>query len=140
MENPCIVDDFISLFWRLSLVTLNSFIFLFGQEKMVVSIGTDIVEIERVKKVLLRFGGRFVQRILTQGEISEWHRRGCAEGFLARRFAAKDISIKNDQKGAPFVVLSDKAGSLLESFGATRVLLSISDERSYAIAYAMIVS
>ncbi len=158
MENPCIVDDFIGLFWRLSFVTLNSFVFLFGQEKMVVSIGTDIVEIERVKKVLLRFGGRFVQRILTQGEISEWHRRGCAEGFLARRFAAKeaiskalktgisesinfqDISIKNDQKGAPFVVLSDKAGSLLESFGATRVLLSISDERSYAIAYAMIVS
>ena len=100
---------------------------------MVVSIGTDIVEIERVKRVLLKFGARFVKRILTQSEIREWHRRGCTEGFLARRFAAKeaiskalktgisgslnfrDISVENDQKGAPFVVLSDKTGRLLES-------------------------
>ncbi len=125
---------------------------------MVISIGTDIVEIERIKRVLLRFGERFVQRIITQKEISEWQRRGCGEAFLARRFAAKeailkalmtgisgglsfrDISVENDLRGAPFVVLSKKAGQLLASFGATRVLLSISDERSYAISYAMVVS
>ncbi|MAH73142.1 MAG: hypothetical protein CBC09_03515 [Cellvibrionales bacterium TMED49] len=125
---------------------------------MVVSIGIDIVEIERIKSVLLKYGGRFVERTLTQSEISEWHRIGCAEGFLARRFAAKeaiskalktgisgglsfqDISVANDRKGAPFVILSERAGSLLESFGATQILLSMSDERRYAIAYAMAVS
>jgi holo-[acyl-carrier protein] synthase len=123
---------------------------------MIIAIGTDIVEIARIAKVLERQAGRFVERILCPSEQEQYASRGNPVAFVATRFAAKeaiakalgtgighgvsfqDMQISNDDKGAPHVQLSGGAAEVMRSRGGQRVLLSLADERDYAIAYAML--
>jgi|TARA_B110000503_G_scaffold133152_1_gene210185 holo-[acyl-carrier protein] synthase len=123
---------------------------------MIIAIGTDIVEIERIAAVLERQAERFVERILCPSEREQYAARGKPVAFLATRFAAKeaivkalgtgighgvsfqDMQISNDDKGAPHVELSGGAAGVMQSLGGQRVLLSLADERDYAIAYAVL--
>jgi len=123
---------------------------------MVKGIGTDIVEVERVEKVLQRQGGKFVQRVLTATEQQEFFRLNHSVAFLAKRFAAKeavakalgtgigrgvsfqDINVGNNDKGAPCIVLSGGAAEALNNLGATEVLISLADETNYAVAFAIL--
>ena len=123
---------------------------------MTIAIGTDIVEIARIAELLERQPQRFVERILCPAELEQYASRGNPVAFVAKRFAAKeaiakalgtgighgvsfqDMQISNDQKGAPHVQLSGGAAEVMQSRGAQRVLLSLADERDYAIAYAML--
>ena len=123
-----------------------------------IAIGTDIVTVARVEEVWRRHGDRFVERILTAPE-----RERCAQlaepwRFLARRFAAKeaiakalgcgigvrlswqDMRIENNGEGAPRVHLTTRGLALAAEQGGARVLLSISDEREYALAFAALVA
>jgi len=124
----------------------------------VIGIGTDIVALERLRSVWERHGERFAARILTPGE----QRRCLAQRepwrFLAKRFAAKeaiakslgcgigialswqDLQIDSDPAGAPLVRLSPRAQALAQSRGGSRVLVSISDERDYAVAFAALLA
>jgi holo-[acyl-carrier protein] synthase len=124
---------------------------------MTIAIGTDIVEIRRIADVLERQGDKFVQRILTASEIEEYRARGNSVAFLAKRFAAKEAIAKalgtgigrgisfqqlvtsNNLEGAPEVDLQDAAAQRLTEIGGTKVLLSLSDEKNYALAYVAIV-
>ncbi|MGB1333327.1 MAG: holo-ACP synthase [Porticoccaceae bacterium] len=124
---------------------------------MTIAIGTDIVEIKRIADALERQGDKFVQRILTASEIEEYQARGNSVAFLAKRFAAKEAIAKalgtgigrgisfqqlvtsNNLEGAPKVELQDTAAQRLKEIGGTKVLLSLSDEKNYALAYVMIV-
>ncbi len=56
-----------------------------------VSIGVDIIEIERVKTAIKQWGKRFLNRIYTEAEL-----RTCQDGLssLASRFAAKEAVMK----------------------------------------------
>lgn len=123
---------------------------------MAIAIGTDIVEIARIGEAVSRQGIKFAQRILSQAELEVYQAKNDSISFLAKRFAAKeaiakalgtgigygvsfqDIVISNNQKGAPEVSLRGGAAEVLNSLGASKVLLSISDEKDYALAYAMI--
>lgn len=125
-------------------------------EFLVRGIGTDIVDIERIAQVLQRQGDRFLKRILTVAEQSEYDRRKQAIRFLANRFAGKeavakalgtgiaqgvtfqDIEILPDANGAPRVRLSGSAAEHLERLQASQVLLSLSDEKQVVVAYALI--
>lgn len=123
-----------------------------------IAIGTDIVEIARVEAVWQRQGGRFAERILTPLE-----REACAATaqpwrFLAKRFAAKeaiakslgsgigvalswqDMEISSDASGAPLVQLTHRGSALARSRGGSRVLLTLSDERAYAVAFAVLLA
>lgn len=118
---------------------------------MILGIGTDIVEIERIQEVLSRHGKRFLHRILTLKE------QECAHGaqttqFLAGRFAAKeaiskalgtgisdgvawtDIEILNDELGKPVVMLAEH---VRERFQNPQIDVSISHSKLYAIAFAI---
>ena len=124
---------------------------------MTIAIGTDIIDIQRVADAVERQGDKFVQRILTQSEISEYQARGHSVSFLAKRFAAKEaiakalgtgigrgisfqhMVISNNAEGAPQVELQDNAAERLNQLDGTNVLLSLSDEKNYAIAYVAIV-
>ncbi|MGB2102876.1 MAG: holo-ACP synthase [Porticoccaceae bacterium] len=124
---------------------------------MTIAIGTDIVEIKRIADALERQGDKFVQRILTASEIDEYQARGNSVAFLAKRFAAKEAIAKalgtgigrgisfqqlvtsNNLEGAPEVELQDTAAQRLTEIGGTKVLLSLSDEKNYALAYVAIV-
>ena len=124
---------------------------------MALSIGTDIVDIDRIGASLERLGERFAERVLSVEELRQWRDKSSSVAFLARRFAAKeavskalgtgigrgvsfqDIVITHNAQGAPQVQLSGGAQAALEAMAASRVLISLSDERRYAIAYAMAV-
>ena len=123
---------------------------------MTIAIGTDIVEIKRIADALERQGDKFVQRILTESEIAEYRGRGNSVAFLAKRFAAKEaiakalgtgigrgigfqhMVVSNNAEGAPHVELQQSAAERLKQLGGSKVLLSLSDEKNYALVYVAI--
>lgn len=122
---------------------------------MVVSIGTDIVAVARIDAVLQRHPVAFPRRILHEDELARFHSLNQSVAYLARRFAAKeaiskalrsgigtvgwrDLRVLSDAAGAPVVTLYGRALERLESLGGRRVHVSLSDERAYAVAFAVI--
>ncbi|ASK54514.1 holo-ACP synthase [Vibrio tarriae] len=119
---------------------------------MIVGLGTDIAEIERVEKALARSGENFARRILTDSELEQFLALKQQGRFLAKRFAAKeaaskalgtgiaqgvsfhDFTISNDALGKPLLSLSGKAAQLAAQLQVVNIHLSISDERHYAMA------
>ena len=112
-----------------------------------IGIGTDILEIARLEKALLRSGGKFLEHILTPDERKIAENKGRAvTDFYAGRWTAKeavskmlgtgigkdcsfqDINILNNEKGAPYVILSGAAKKTAETLGITKIHISISHE------------
>lgn len=120
---------------------------------MIIGIGIDLVDIDRLERLLDRHGSRFASRIFTEGEIAycESHnRRG--EGYAAR-FAAKeaarkafgaatsiaglgwrDVEIISSGEGAPHLELHGRARALARQLGVTRVHVSLTHATNQAIA------
>lgn len=121
-----------------------------------IGIGTDIVQIERIKESVEKLSERFVNRILTGQEQAIYEQRNQSLVFLANRFAAKeavskalgtgiaqgirftDIEILPDELGAPTVQLHGKALERLGKLNGTQVKISLSDERDFAVAFAVV--
>lgn len=119
---------------------------------MVLGVGNDIVEIERIKTNLERYKTRFLNRVFTAHEQYYCLKRKEPALHFAGRFAAKeaivkalgigfsqgltwlDVEIKNDVNGKPFVEFSPK---LKELFGSPQILISISHCHRYATAFAI---
>ena len=115
---------------------------------MIIGLGTDIVEIERVAAVLSRHGEHFSERVFTPGESAQAHDR---ISYFAGRWAAKeaaakalgcgigemcaltDIEVIDDEAGAPRLSCTAPA---LKRFSGTglRWHVSISHEKAYAVA------
>ena len=112
------------------------------------SVGVDIIEIDRVAATLARFGDRFLQRIYTAGEIA--YCRGRAPQ-LAARFAAKEavmkalgtgthgvgwqeVEVTRKRSGEPGIALHGRAATRAEKLGIDRLALSLSHSRHYAVA------
>ncbi len=118
----------------------------------VVGLGTDIVDISRLEKALEKEPTQLAKRILTTLEFEHFENARFPARFLAKRFAAKeaavkalgtgiaqgvsfqDIEISHDALGKPLLTLSGKALDVAESMGVKQVLLSLSDEKKYAVA------
>jgi holo-[acyl-carrier protein] synthase len=118
-------------------------------------IGTDIVQIARIKSTFEKQGVRFVTRLLTDEEQVVFKARHSPISFLANRFAAKeaiskalgtgiaggvrfcDIEVLPNEHGAPTVYLMGAAKARLIEQGGQEVKVSISDERDYAVAFAV---
>ncbi|WP_123105680.1 holo-ACP synthase [Acidithiobacillus sulfuriphilus] len=125
---------------------------------MIVGLGTDIVDVERMAGLYERFDGRLVARLLSaqeQGELPAGRAEGAA--FLARRFAAKEAALKalgsglragirwsdlevgHDVLGAPQLAFSGMAAAALARLGqGVGSWLSISDERRFAVAVVIL--
>lgn len=117
---------------------------------MIIGIGTDIVRIERIERLLLKFGDKFIFRILSSQEILKFNENANKTSFLAKRFAAKeavakalgtgfgvhlffkDIIISNNDMGCPLVFVDRDIAQ------GKNILLSIADEMDVAIAFAVI--
>ena len=112
------------------------------------SVGVDIIEIDRVAATLARFGDRFLQRIYTTSEIA--YCRGRAPQ-LAARFAAKEavmkalgtgtrgvgwqeVEVTRKRSGEPGIALHGRAATRAEKLGIDRLALSLSHSRHYAVA------
>lgn len=122
---------------------------------MILGIGTDIVSIPRIRDTLDRHGARFAQRILSDIELVALNDTKDPVAWLAKRWAAKEafgkaagsgilapltwagIGIGHDDAGRPLFELNDAIAFHLQSRGVTRIHLTISDERDYAVAFVI---
>ncbi len=116
--------------------------------------GVDLVEVGRIKKALDRWGQRFLCRVFTSRERDYCMRKAFPAQSLAARFAAKeavlkamgtglsggigwtDVEVVNDPKGKPEVRVGPRIARLI---GNSRILLSISHSKQFAIAQAILV-
>lgn len=119
---------------------------------MIYGVGTDLIEIRRVERVLARFGDRFARRILCEPELARFRRHRQPVAYLAKRFAAKEaftkalgtgihapanwhgVWVSNLRSGKPVLEFSTALGELLERRGIRRAHVSLSDEREMASA------
>jgi len=123
---------------------------------MIVGIGTDITEIQRIETAIEKYGSRFADRIFTktEQEYCESYKKGKYEHYAAR-FAAKEafskaigtgitdgykfneIGIYNEKSGKPVIQLY---GGLLEKWGDCEVHISLSHTGTLAIAMIVLES
>ncbi len=125
---------------------------------MNISIGTDIIDINRIKKVIIKYNYKFKKRCFHKGEILKSESRLNIVESYAKRYAAKeacakalgtglakgvywkDIEIKNNKNGKPLIKLHNRALAYLhKNFGKnSNIEVSLSDEKDYAIANVLI--
>lgn len=119
---------------------------------MTIASGIDIVEIEKIRELIEKRGAKFLARVFTGGELDYCNRQVDKYQHFAARFAAKEavmkalgsgwtggvqwrhIEIRNNEKGAPSVVLHKKALALFTGSGFTQTSVSLSHCRAYAVA------
>jgi len=119
---------------------------------VIAGLGTDIVEIGRIVRMLEKFGDAFRERICTPSELVEGGRRRHASTYYAGRWAVKeavakalgcgigencaftDIELGNNPSGAPFLKLSGKAAEYAAQRGGGKFHVSLSHEATYATA------
>lgn len=118
---------------------------------MPTSIGIDIVEIERIRRALLRWPG-FAARLFTPGERTYCERRADTAPHYAARFAAKeaaakalgrplrwhDVEVTSDERGQPRLILSGRAAALAGISEGGRLLVSLSHSRQHAVACVLL--
>jgi len=121
---------------------------------MIVGIGNDIIEIERVEKAILKEG--FKNKVYTQKELENIEKRGNrtetyagifsakeavskAIGTGVREFSLIDLEILNNDLGKPYVVVSKKLDKILKNKKEDyQIEISISHSKKYATAMAII--
>jgi len=121
---------------------------------MVLGLGIDIIEIERIKKSIERYGDRFLNKVFTNEEIKYCNSKFNKYQHYAARFAAKeavykaltsgwkeglrwkDIEIQNDASGMPSINSTGKLQSFLS--GDTQLRISISHSQNYVTSVAII--
>ncbi|MBU6421167.1 MAG: holo-ACP synthase [Gammaproteobacteria bacterium] len=123
---------------------------------MIFGIGTDLVEVARVRAAWQRFGEHFARRVLMAEELEGFRRAPDAVRFLATRFAAKEAIVKAlgtgfrhgmwlrdsghvpDARGKPCVIFSARGQALCRRLGAGDAFVSLSDEAGLVLAFAVI--
>ena len=120
---------------------------------MIVGIGCDIIEIERIARAIK--SESFIRRVFTAEEAAYCQRRGQqAAASFASRFAAKEavlkalgtglregslqeIAVDNDGLGKPLVQLSGHFAMLAKQLGVKNIQISLSHSRELATAYVI---
>jgi holo-[acyl-carrier protein] synthase len=128
---------------------------------MIVGIGSDLCNIERIEKSLGRWGDKFLSRVFTETERAKAASRPfTAAGTLAKRFAAKeafskavgtgfkrgvhmkDIGVVNLPSGAPTLMLTGGARARLDALApdghAIDIHLTLTDEHPWAQAFVIL--
>ena len=122
---------------------------------MILGIGTDLVDIARMRAALDRHGERFARRILSPAEWPDWQASGDPARLLAKRFAAKEafgkalgtgvaapatlhaVRVGHDALGKPLFEFAPALAEHMRERGL-HAHLSLSDETDYVVAFAVI--
>ena len=120
-------------------------------------IGVDLVKNQRIKQSIKKKG--FIEKIFSKKEIGYSQKTSNKVNFFAKRFAAKeafskalgtglrmnlnfkDIEVMNDKMGKPYYVKNIKINKIINKRFKTKnyqCFLSISDEKKYSTAFAII--
>lgn len=123
---------------------------------MIFGIGTDIVQIERVKHVYDRYGERFVDRLLLPQEEQAFRAYSRPVRFLAMRFAAKeaivkamgtgfahgmwirDTGIAPNAWGRPEIIWSQRGRKLCDELGIGEGHVTLTDEAGLVVAMVVL--
>lgn len=121
---------------------------------MICGIGTDITEVKRFQKWIK--DPQMIERFFNKNEIKENGTDSSRCQHYAVRFAAKeafskalgtgiigfelkDVYIKNDNEGKPYLIIEKSAEKLVrEKYGECKLHVSLSHEKEYAIAFVII--
>ena len=127
-------------------------------QSMIVGMGIDIAEVDRIAQSIERFGARFLQRIYTEAEIRYCDSKANRAERYAGRFAAKEAAMKalgtgwnygvrwrdcevaRMPGGRPTMRFHGKAGEFAAKLGARNIALSISHTEDQAIAHVILES
>ena len=123
---------------------------------MILGTGIDIVNIERIEHLMIRWGDLFLGRVFTEREIARCQQQARPPECFATRFAAKeaflkaigwglrngiqwiDIEVENDPMGKPFFMVYRKAREVLDDLRVQTSLLTLSHEPPYAVAHVIL--
>lgn len=124
---------------------------------LLIGLGADLVDVDRIRGVVERQGERFLQRVYTEEERLYCFGMKHPYPHLAARFAAKEavskafttgigaelgwksISVYHGERHEPRVRLDEKGQQLLKEIGASHVLLTLSHTQTAAMAVAALV-
>lgn len=125
---------------------------------LVRGVGTDLIECERIERVLARQKERFLERVFTEGERSYCLAMKNPVPHLAARFAAKEavskcfttgigeslgwksIEVVKGEREGPMIRLDAGGQALMERLGVHEVLVSLSHTAHYGLAVAVLVA
>lgn len=124
---------------------------------MIIGTGIDIVEIDRFKESVRKYGSSFLKKIFTANEISYSKKRRFSDQHFAARFATKeavlkafgdepgtirkwtDIEVSNDRNGKPLVSFHGSAERLRKKKNIEKVIVSMAHSRNHAVANAILI-
>ena len=122
---------------------------------MIVGVGTDIVDVERIEKVYNKQGQTFANRLLSDRELKDFKNQLYPERFLAKRWALKeavskalgtgisqgvrfkDMSVSHHESGQPFLILEGSTKEKSDELMITNWQISISDEKHHTVAFVV---
>ncbi|MEM8843478.1 MAG: holo-ACP synthase [Pseudomonadota bacterium] len=117
--------------------------------------GIDIVEIQRLQEIIDKNGNRFAEKVLHPNELEELAEWNNKTAFIAKRFAVKeatakalgtgigkmlafkDMYVDHDEFGKPLLVFTEECKARLK-LQDKHALLTIADEKAYAVAHVML--
>ncbi|MGO9137440.1 MAG: holo-ACP synthase [Syntrophales bacterium] len=123
---------------------------------MIHGIGTDLVEVSRIERILTKWGDRFLQRVYANGEIEYCNNKAFPAIHFAARFAAKEsflkslgiglgmgvklreIEVSNNELGSPVLKVNKKIGNILDNLGVNAVHVSMTHTREHAHAIVVL--
>ncbi len=123
---------------------------------MILGTGTDLAEVDRVRKAIERHGERFIQRICTSLEIAYVETKANRFERYAARFAAKEAGMKaigtgwrrgvgwhdfevvNLPTGRPTLRLNGVAAEVAAKMGVQQIHLSLTHTRDQALAFVIL--
>jgi holo-[acyl-carrier protein] synthase len=124
---------------------------------MIVGIGIDLVNVDRVREMVEKWEGRFLNRIFTPAEQAYSLSFKRPYPHLAARFAVKEavlkafgtglrhgilwteIEVRRESSGKPAVVLHGKAKAFTDTLGVSGILASVSHDSGYSIGQVILV-
>ena len=123
---------------------------------MIIGCGIDLVKIERIEKIVNKWGDNFTSRVFTllEREYCEKKKSNKYQSY-AGRFAAKEallkslglgmrgvnwkeIEIENDELGQPIIDMSGKLKKIASEKGVSKYFITISHTKDYAIAQVIL--
>ena len=121
-------------------------------------VGLDLVRVDRLQRLLDRFGARFEHRVFTPVELEACSKKKTRAACLAMRFSAKeaftkalgtglrapvlwqDVEVRSNPLGKPEIFLSERAAQFCEERGVRSWHLSLTDDGDYGAAVVILES
>lgn len=123
---------------------------------MIYGIGIDLVENDRLDKIIARWGSKFLQRVYSAGEIEYCEKHAQSSINYGARFAAKEsflkalgigmgmgvklneIEVVHNEKGKPDLFLWGEAKKQIENRNVEKIHLSLTHTRNYSTAIVLL--